>query len=60
VKGKYVVLNYEMGKRDIVSGPVHIADGFSIFANTIFETRIDCAFDVMNHGISGIKIIVIS
>jgi hypothetical protein len=47
VKDKYVVLNYAPGgkKREIITGPKKIVDGFPMFAKTIFENGIDCAFE---------------
>ncbi|KAK2435184.1 hypothetical protein QL285_020260 [Trifolium repens] len=45
---KYVVVDYGRGsdrKTKLISGPVRIADGFSMFANTLFENGIDASFD---------------
>jgi hypothetical protein len=51
VKDKYVVLNYAPGKpkREIITGPKKIIDRFPMFANTIFENQIDCAFDTTDN-----------
>jgi hypothetical protein len=51
VKDKYVVLNYAPGgkKREIITGPKKIVDGFPMFAKTIFENGIDCAFETTDN-----------
>ncbi|KEH26268.1 putative Hemopexin-like domain-containing protein [Medicago truncatula] len=51
VKDKYVVVNYAPGgkKKDIISGPTSIADGFPMFARTLFQYQIDCSFDIGNN-----------
>ncbi|XP_045810372.1 albumin-2-like [Trifolium pratense] len=47
VKDKYVVLNYAPGfkKKEIMTGPRKIVEGFPMLKDTIFENGIDCAFD---------------
>ncbi|CAJ2678060.1 unnamed protein product [Trifolium pratense] len=45
---KYVVLDYGRGfdkKTRVIGGPIHIADGFPMFANTPFAIGIDGSFD---------------
>jgi hypothetical protein len=49
VKEKYVVLNYAPEEENgyiIMNGPIHITHGFPVLWKTIFENRIDCAFDI--------------
>lgn len=51
VKDKYVVVNYAPGgkKKDIIKGPENIADGFPMFARTLFQYQIDSSFDTGNN-----------
>ncbi|XP_045792059.1 albumin-2-like [Trifolium pratense] len=45
---KYVVLDYGRGfdkKTRVIGGPIHIADGFPMFANTPFAIGIDGSYD---------------
>ncbi|RHN51478.1 putative Hemopexin-like domain-containing protein [Medicago truncatula] len=45
VKERYVILDYNTLRKDLISGPVDIDAGFPMFSKTIFKRGIDSSFE---------------